>query len=67
MTAYRFYIWKNGCIISDCQRRSTVLNWLLKICRRSNPNDDVIYVQDTETDEIIDASEFVPSFVTNNE
>lgn len=67
MANYRYYIWKNFKLIDDCQRLSTVLNRLTKICRKSDPENDVIWVQDTYTDEFFDASELIPSFVKSNE
>lgn len=47
MSSYRYYIWKNGKLVSDCQRLSTVLNRLLKITRKSNPDKDSIWYCDT--------------------
>lgn len=62
MSAYRYYIWKNGKFVSDCQRLSTVLSRLLKITRRSNPDFDEVSYHDTEKNEWFDASELVPSW-----
>ena len=62
MSAYRYYIWKNGKLISDCQRLSTVLGRLLKITRKSNPSIDKVWYQDTKRNECFDASELVPSW-----
>lgn len=64
MSAYRYYIWKNGKLISDCQRLSTVLNRLLKITRKSNPDKDSIWYCDTVSNVNYDASELVPSWQT---
>ena len=62
MSAFRYYICKNGKVISDCQRLSTVHSRLLKITRRSNPDFDIIWYHDTEKNECFDASELVPSW-----
>lgn len=67
MSAYRYYIWKNGVLIDDCQRLSTVLSRLLKLTRRSNPEEDEVKYYDTEKDEWYDASELVPSWKSNEE
>lgn len=64
MSAYRYYIWKNGKFISDCQRLSTVLNRLLEITRKSNPDKDSIWYCDTINNVNYDASELVPSWQT---
>lgn len=64
MSAYRYYIWKNGKLVSDCQRLSTVLGRLLRITKRSNPDIDKVWYQDTKRNECFDASELVPSWQT---
>lgn len=65
MSNYRYYIWKNCKIVSDCQRISTVLNRLNKLCKKSNPNTDIIYYTDTKTGVTYDASELIPDFIPN--
>lgn len=62
MTNYRFQIWKNCMCIDDCQRESTLLSRLNKLAKRSNPEQDVIFIYDTNTDLCTDIVEYIPTF-----
>lgn len=63
-TDYRFDIWKNGKIVSSCQKLSTVLTRLLALAKKSNPENDSIWVYDNQTGETFDISEYIPTFTT---
>ena len=50
----RYEVWLNGKLMNDYCRKGDALNYALKLSHKCNRDDDVLYVRDSDTDEIQD-------------
>lgn len=57
----RYEIWKNGKLISEASRMTTVMKRLREMSQKFNPQNDKIWVTDTTTWESESIEEFIPT------